>query len=65
MAFSLIQNPWLLTWALNGVYTANGAVYTDLHTADRQVHEAAMYHLTTQMTTTSFIDSHFLWPAIW
>ncbi len=30
---------------LNGVYTANGVVYGDLHTADRHVPETALYHV--------------------
>ncbi len=41
--FTFLEIPSFLTWMLNGINTANGAVYRDEHVADRHVPEAIMY----------------------
>lgn len=40
-----MEIPYFLTWALNDIYTANSAVYGDLHAADGHVSEAAIYRM--------------------
>ncbi len=43
--FAISGNPLLFNSALNGIYTANGAIYGDLHVADWHVCERAIYHV--------------------